>query len=191
MTAITEGRQRLAFDATWQVVEWDEADEFKGSMDFSFSGLPGRSVKAADAVGVRRRRGVPPLLLIAEFKDFDRTHLSARQQARIAAQGVSADVMRDVIAKVIDSLCGAGFAHDASGARLEALERWRSAVGLQAVAVLVLVCAELPVTQAVAAVTWTTELKRRLRWLGPRSRVLVTNRHRPFQGVGLEYSVTP
>lgn len=189
MTTITEGRQQLSFDATWHVVKWDEADEFIGSMESSFASLQGRSVKAADAVGVRRVRGATPLLLVAELKDFDQKHLSPEQQAIVAAQGVSPEVMRDVIAKVIDSLCGAGFAHDTSGARLEALERWRGAVGLQTVAVVVLVCVELPVTQAVVAVTWTTELKRRLRWLGPRSHVFVTSGRAPFRGAGLAYSI--
>jgi hypothetical protein len=189
MTEIIEGRQKLDFDTTWRVVKWDETGEYKGSMDFSFAGLPGRSVKAADAVGVRRVKGATPLLLIAELKDFDQKHLSPQKQARIAARGVTPEVMRDVIAKVIDSLCGAGFAHDASGMRAQPLERWRGAIGLQTVSVVILVCIELPLGQAVAAVTWTTEFKRRLRWLGPRSRIFVTSGRAPFDGAGLVYSI--
>lgn len=190
MMTITEGRQKLTLDASWHAVKWDEALEFKGSMESTFAQLSGRSVKAVDVVGVRRGRGIATVLLVAEFKDFDRPHLPAAQAIAVARQGTSDEVMRDIIAKVIDSLCGAAFAHDVAGARVSELDHWRTALDLKTTGVLVLVCVELPASQAMSVLPWTTALKRRLRWLGPSARVIVTGARRPFRGDGLAYEVT-
>lgn len=190
MTTVTEGRQELTFDASWRALKWDESQEFKGSMEATFAGLSERSVKAADVVGVRRGRGITPVALIAEFKDFDHPKIPAAQRAAAAQRGVSDEVMRDVIAKVVDSLCGAAFAHDTAGRRAQQLDGWRTALGLKTTSVLVLVCAELPITQAVAGVAWTAALKKRLRWLGPDAHIVVTSSSRPFRGEGLAYGLT-
>lgn len=183
-------RQRLTFDDTWQAVAWDERPEFKGSMEAAFNGLSGRSVKACDAVAVRRVVGQTPILLVAEFKDFDQTHLPADKRLEVARQGVSDEVMQAIISKLIDTLAGAAFSHDRHGRRGAELERWRSAVGLKNTRLLVLVCVELPRSQQLAATIWTTELKRRLRWLLPRASVIVTSSRAPFSGVGVEYTTT-
>jgi hypothetical protein len=187
---ITEGRQTLTLDASWHAVKWDDAGEFEGSMEPTFNQLSGRSVKAADVVGVRQGRGMATVLLVAELKDFDRSHLPAARAAAVARQGTSDEVMRDIIAKVIDSLCGATFANDAEGARAPELDRWRTALGLKTTSVLVLVCVELPPTQAVSVGPWNTALKKRLRWLGPRAHVIVTDARRPFPVDGLAYGVS-
>lgn len=190
MTTIPEKpkRQRLTFDDTWQAVEWDLMPEYKGSMESAFHGLAGRSVKACDAVGVRRAVGQTPILLAAEFKDFDQTHLPADKRLEVARKGVSDDVMQAVISKLIDTLAGATFSHDGDGHRSVELESWRSAVGLKSTRLLVLVCVELPRSQALAATIWTTEIKRRLHWLLPRASVIVTSSRAPFSGLGVVYS---
>ncbi len=190
MTTISAKRQRLTFDDTWQAVEWDLMPEYKGSMENAFYGLVGRSVKACDVVGVRRAPGHSPILLAAEFKDFDQTHLPADQRLAVARQGVSDEVMQAIISKLIDTLAGATFSHDRDGRRCAELERWRSAIGLKNTRLLVLVCVELPRTQQLAATIWTTELKRRLRWLLPRASVIVTSSRAPFSGAGVVYATT-
>ncbi len=165
--------------------------EFKGSMESAFAQLPGgRSVKAADVIAVRRGREVSPLLLVAEFKDYHRPQLPAAKQQVIAQQAMSKDVQASVVGKVIDSLAGATFAQDAHGGREATLERWRSTVGLRRVQLLVLLCVELPPSQALATSPWNTVLKRRLRWLHPSARVVVTSRQRSFAGLGVTYDVT-
>lgn len=190
MTAIREDRQELSLDRTWQAVKWDEAAEFKGSMEVTFHALPpGRSVKAADVVAVRRRRGASPLLLIAEFKDFNRPNLPPNIRTTLAEQALTSELMRNVLAKVIDSLAGAAFAHDKSGTRSPELQAWHAAIGVRTVSLLVLICVEVPPSQAPTVLAWTTELKRRLRWLGSKSHVLVTSSLTPMSGTGITYKV--
>jgi hypothetical protein len=146
-------------------------------------------VKAADAIAVRDVRYRPKLLLLAEFKDFDHPQIPPAQRAAAALSAVSDPLMRDVVRKVIDTLCGATFAHDSSQQRCVELTGWRPALGRPSTNLLILLCIEVPATQAVAALAWTKQLQRRLRWLGPNARVVVTNRARPFVGDGLTYRV--
>lgn len=191
MTAVKEGRQQLAFDSAWRVVKWDEAQEFKGAMETAFHQLSGRSVKAVDVVAIRRTRGVTTVHLVAEFKDFDPPTASAGQRAAAARQALTSEMTRDIVAKVVDSLCGAAFSHDQANSRGAELQAWRSALSLKTAALLVLVCVELPPARKLAVVPWTTELKRRLRWLGPRAHVVVTSSINPYQGNGITYSLHP
>jgi len=190
VTTIAAKRQRLTFDDTWQAVEWDLMPEYKGSMENAFHGLVGRSVKACDVVGVRRAAGHAPIILVAEFKDFDQTHLPADERLAVARQGVSDDVMQAIISKLIDTLAGATFSHDRDGRRCGELERWRSAVGLKNTRLLVLICVELARSEDPLATIWTTALKQRTRWLLPRASVIVTSSRAPFSGVGVEYATT-
>jgi hypothetical protein len=191
MSAIREDRQELSFDQSWQTLKWDQAVEFKGSMEKTFyEPLQGRSVKAVDVVGARRRGvGAPPLLLVAEFKDFNRPNLPPNARTSAAQQALTNELMRDVLAKVVDSLCGVTFAHDPSGGRSTESEAWRATASLRTVSVLVLICVEVPPSQAPTINVWTTELRKRLRWLGPRSAVIVTSSLRPYAGNGISYSL--
>ena len=192
MTTITEGRQRLDFDASWGAVQWDLCPEYKGSMETAFSNLPGtRSVKAADVVAVRRVRGLAPVLLVAEFKDYHRPQLPRDEQQEIARNAVSDVVQASVVGKVIDSLAGAAFARDAAGGRHQVFERWRSTVGLKSAQLLVLLCVEMPPSQALVTSPWNTALKHRLDWLHPNARVVVTGSQRPFAGLGISYGLVP
>ena len=190
MTSVSERRQRLDFDTSWQVVKWDESDEFDGSMDPALHQLPPDGVKAADVVGVRTQSRRPRTILIAEFKDFDHPSVPAHDHARVAEQATSDAVMRDLVRKVIDTLSGATFAHDASASRCAELDDWRPALARASTSLLVLLCIEVPATQALAVLPWTKELQRRLRWLGPKTQVIVTSSARPFRGDGGAYVVT-
>lgn len=98
--------------------------------------------------------------------------------------------MQDIVRKVIDTLSGATFAHDAQRQRSVDLHGWRPALGRSTTTMLVLVCIEVPATQAVAALAWTKKLQQRLRWLGPAARVVVTTSARPFNGMGVAYSAS-
>lgn len=190
MTTVYEQHQVLQFDSTWKVLKWDTAPEFVGSMRSAFSNLSvtnPRGVKAADVVAARRGRGLTPLMLIAELKDFDHPDVPIAQQKAVAQQATSNEVMRDIIAKVIDSLCGATFAHDAVGGRCDELAAFQSALGKSTCRLLILYCVEIP--KPVAALAWNTALKQRLRWLGPRTTVIVTNRS-TFTGNGIAYSIS-
>jgi hypothetical protein len=190
MTSVIERRQRLDLDSTWDVVKWDEADEFDGSMDQALHNLPADGVKAADVVGVRSQPRQPRVVLVAELKDFAHPNVPLVHQQRVALQATSGELMRDVVRKVIDTLCGATFAHDASAVRCAELDAWRRALGRSSTSLLILLCIEVPATQALAVLPWTKELQRRLRWLGPKARVIVTSSARPFRGDGVVYAVT-
>lgn len=187
MTTINEGRQALHFDSSWRVLKWDESDEFVGSMDRALHQLPRDGVKAADVVGMRDIRHQPKMLLIVEFKDFDSPNIPRAQRGAVALAAVSDNLMRDIVRKVIDSLSGATFAHDSVHKRCTELNPWRPALGCVKTTMLVLLCIEVPKSQLIAALSWTKELQGRLRWLGPRSRVIVTSSSRPFQGDGITY----
>lgn len=189
MTAIVEGRQRLDFDASWNVVKWDDADEFKGSMERALHQLSGNSVKAADVVAVRQRQGSSPTMLVAELKDFAHPEIPADRRAQHALQATSDRLMAAVVRKVIDTLCGASHSYGASDERSEELEAWRTALGASEYRLLILVCVEVPRTQLAAVLTWTKALQQRLRWLGPHASVLVTTSRTPFRAEGIEYSV--
>lgn len=112
------------------------------------------------------------------------------QEEQAARAAVSDTLMGDVVRKVVDTLAGATFAHDSRGRRNADLDGWRPALGRSTTALLVLLCIEVPASQTVAALAWTKQLQRRLRWLGPRARVLVTTSQRPFNGVGISYLVS-
>lgn len=189
-TRITEGRQHLEFDSSWQVVAWDATDEydFLKSTFANLSATPPRSVKGSDVVGVRpavgSRRAV---VAVAEFKDFDHPNIPPGQRLAAARHATSDKLMSDVIAKVIDTLVGASFGHDATRSRLAALDEWRRSLGDPHTQILVLVCVELPASQVLAAQAWATALKRRLRWLGGRASVSVTSSRSPFRGSGIRY----
>jgi hypothetical protein len=192
VTGIREDRQLLQFDSRWRVVRWDEADEFKGSMEPTFSNLTSamRSVKAGDVVAIREATLTdPPLLLVAEFKDFDHPNILPHQRAAAALHGTSHELMSDVLAKVIDTLTGATYAHDQQGVRCDELRSWRATAADNAANLLVLICVELPRTQIVAAQTWTTDLKRRLAWLGPNAHVVVTTSAAPYDANGVRYAL--
>lgn len=68
-------------------------------------------------------------------------------------------------------------------------QAFRKAVGAPGAALLVMLCIEGTRSQAVAAGPWTKDLQRRLRWLGPRARVVVTSRFTPFDELGIRYRV--
>ncbi len=182
MTLVREGRQYLEFEDEWAVVEWDKCDEYLQGIQ---SATPG--VKASDVVAVKVAQRRSGSLLIAEFKDFTNPAIPPGQAAEAAAAATSDRLIDALVRKVIDSLSGATFSHDARQARSERLERWRSTVGIEELTILVLVCVEVPRSQAVAVPIWTKKLQNRLRWLGPRAQVVVTSSDRPFSGSGLTY----
>lgn len=193
MSRFSERRQHLDLAEDWEGLKWDDCDEFIKPYAASFAQTapePGRSVKGADVVAVRRGRGRAPVLLVGEFKDFANPTIPQRERLEKAKQATSPQVMGDVIAKVIDTLCGASFAHDDRDGRSAELESWRRAVGAPAPRVVVLLAVELPSAAGPAALAWNTELKRRLRWLGPRATVVVTTASHPVSGYGMSYSVT-
>ena len=185
MTVVQEDHQELRFDSAWTVIKWDEAPEFVGSFDRALHSLPGEGVKASDVVAVRAPRGKTRTLLIAEFKDFDRPAISATE----AERAVSDELARRIVRKVIDTLCGVTFAHDARDARSPKLDSWRPSLARSTSSLLVLVCIEVPKSQAVAAGPWTKKLQQRLRWLGPNAQIVVTNSTRPFAADGIAYGV--
>lgn len=185
MTTIVERRQKLVFDNSWRVVKWDQAQEYVTGLQPS---LTRGGVKAGDVVGVRVLPRQPRTLLFAEFKDFSHPNIPAAQRHKAALAGVSETLLHDIVRKVIDSLAGATFAHDPADARCLELEDWRSALGRSTTMLFILVCVELPPSQALAALAWTKKLQQRLRWLGPRSKVIVTSGVRPFSGLGITYS---
>ncbi len=187
MTTITEGRQHLDFDATWEAFQWDLAGEFVGSMDGALHLLPGDGVKAADVVGVKRDSSRPAILVIAEFKDF--THPAIPESHRAAkARGAESDKLRrDIVRKVVDTLTGATFAYDSQNSRRPELKSWRAAVADTAVRLLVLVCVELSKPAIITMLNG--ELQRRLRWLGPNATVLVTGSATPFSAHGISYRI--
>jgi len=189
VTSIVEDRQRLDFDASWRVLKWDEADEFVNGLQPALHQLKG-GIKAADVVGVRSVPRRERTLLIAEFKDFDHPDVPPPRRQQVACAAVSDELTRDIVRKVIDTLSGATFAHDAQRQRCGDLEGWRPALGRSTTTLLVLVCIEVPATQAVAALAWTKKLQQRLRWLGPRACVIVTTSARPFNGAVIAYSVS-
>jgi hypothetical protein len=184
MTTISERRQHIDFDASWRVCKWDESSEFIGSMSSALNDLPGNGVKAADVIGIDDHPNRPRTILVAEFKDYDHPRAETNRQA------TSSESIRDVVRKIIDTLAGVTFAHDTNDERRGELAGWRRALALSKTTVLVLVCVEAPSTQAAMVVnTWTTELQRRLRWLGPDAQILVTNSATPFRGQGIAYRV--
>ena len=188
MTTIREGRQTLSFDTSWSVLKWDGSHEFVGSMDAALHQLGG-GVKAADVVGVRDIRRQAKLLLIAEFKDFEHPGIPTSRRAAAALAATSGDLMQNIVRKIVDTLSGATFAHDSSQQRCPELDSWRPALGRATTRMLVLVCVEMPESQGLAALPWTKELQRRLRWLGPNTRVIVSTSCRPFRGEGITYQV--
>lgn len=190
MTSVRERRQRLDLDPTWRVVKWDAAAEFSGSMDQALHQLPSDGVKAADVVAVRVQPRRPRTILVAEFKDFANPTIPASRRAEKAMQATSDELMRDVVRKIIDTLSGATFAHDSQGTRSGELDEWRPALGRTSTSLLVLLCVEVPPSQAVAVLPWTKNIQRRLRWLGPNARVIVTSSARPFRGDGVAYGVS-
>jgi hypothetical protein len=188
MKSVAERRQRLDFDASWRVLKWDEADEFIDGLQPSLHQLAG-GIKAADVVGVRAIPRRARTLLIAEFKDFDHPNIPSEQRSQLALDAVSDELMQGIVRKVIDTLTGATFAHDARLQRCADLEGWRPALGRSTTTLLILLCIEVPASQSVAVLAWTKVLQQRLRWLGPRTRVVVTTSMRPFNGLGVTYSV--
>lgn len=191
MTVITERRQQLNFDNNWRAVKWDESPEFKGSYERALHELPGQGVKAADVVGVRRRSPTPPIILVGEFKDFDYPTIPPAQRQRVALQAVSDDLLSILVRKVIDTLSGASFAHDQQAARGRELRDLQRALGHARPSILVLFCVETPRTQSLAMLPWTKKLQQRLDWLGPNARVIVTSAQRPFDHLGVRYSINP
>jgi hypothetical protein len=187
--SITEDRQSLAFDSNWRVLKWDEAPEFVEGQQSSLQGLGG-GIKAADVVGVRSVPSRPRTVLVAEFKDFDHPKVPPGHRPKVAADAVSEELMRDIVRKVIDTLAGATFAHDSQSARCAELDAWRPALGRSTTTMLVLLCIEVPKSQAVVALAWTKKLQQKFRWLGPHARVVVTNGSRPFSGLGITYRVS-
>lgn len=188
MAMITEGRQRLEFDATWRALKWDSAKEFIGSMDGALHQLPGEGVKAADVVGVKSRESSgTAMLFIGEFKDFAHPAIPARQRTAVVLQAKSDKLQRDVVRKVIDTLAGATFAHDSGDIQRLELKRWRAATADATVRLLILLCVELPKPAVITMLNG--ELRRRLRWLGPNATVLVTSSATPFSALGISYRI--
>jgi hypothetical protein len=121
--------------------------------------------------------------MVAEFKDY------SHPQAVATGQSQSQVALRDVMRKVMDSIVGATFAHNATGARCVEL-RERRAVSATQPAVLVLFCVETTPTQAAIVVNaWRTELQRRLNWLGPGAQIVVTCGASAFRKLGIIYRV--
>jgi len=187
MTTLSEDRQHLDFDDDWIVVKWDERAEFTSGLRGSLQ-RRGDGVKGADVVGVGGR-GSAKVALVAEFKDFDNPRIPAAQAADAARKATSTSLIDDLVRKVIDTLCGATFAHDASRRRGAELTPWRPAVATTTTQLLLLFCIEVPRTQAAAVGPWTKRLQQRLRWLGPNARVLVTSSTTPFTAAGVRYRV--
>ncbi|MCP9488827.1 MAG: hypothetical protein MSC31_03010 [Solirubrobacteraceae bacterium MAG38_C4-C5] len=190
MTTISEQRQHLDFDAYWSVVKWDAAREYIGNLEAALHGLSDAvPTKASDVVGVSVNRG-PRTLLVAEFKDYEHTSIPASQRAQKALDATSDKLMAGLVRKVIDTLCGATFAHDGDGNRSSEAQGFAALAGEPTRDLLVLFCIEVPRTQAVAVLAWTTRLQKRLSWLGPRAHVIVTNSARPFSAGGITYRIT-
>lgn len=194
MAEIVDARQRLTFDEdVWHAVKWDDEPEFLGHMQSSFANLTpskgARSVKAADVTAVGSPGG-RPLLLIGEFKDFDHPNASAAERAKVATDAATHQLLTDVIGKVLDTMAGRTFSSHNGGANAQR-ERWRSALGAPDVALLLLLCVELPATQALTAQVWQKALERRLRWVGPNAQALVTTSRRPFAELGVTYDLVP
>lgn len=185
MTTIREQRQSLEFDSSWQVFKWDTSSEFVGSFEQTLHELPGEGAKAADVAGIRTLRGSPRTLVIAEFKDFNRPGPEAIERA------VSDDLARNIVRKVIDTLCAATFSHDSAGLRRKELTEWRPSLGRSTTNILILVCVEVPEVLSPAAGAWSKKLQQKLRWLGPNASVIVTNSSRPFVGDGIIYKAEP
>lgn len=187
MTTVTEGRQRLELDDSWRVLKWDAADEYVHGMQRALHQLGG-GLSAADVVATRRMPRQRTLMVV-ELKDFEHPRIPDHEREQNALDAVSDTLMRDIVRKVVDTLAGATFAHDGKQRRCPALDDWRPAIGLATTRILILLCIEVPASQAVAALAWTKQLQRRLRWLGPHARVVVTNSARPFAGIGVAYRV--
>jgi len=188
MPRITEKRQILDFDSSWTAIKWDESGEFVGSMERALHQL-NDGVKAADVIAVRDVRYRPKTLLLAEFKDYDHPNVPQQQQQQTALAAVSSNLMQNIVRKIIDTLSGVTFAHSSNDQRCDELASWRPALGQKSTLLIVLLCIEVPPSQSIVALAWTKELQRRLRWLGPNARVIVTNQNRPFQGDGFTYRV--
>jgi hypothetical protein len=185
MGTLRERRQSLDFDRGWLVVKWDDCDEFTHGIRTAFHQLEG-GVSGADGVGARPGDGVG---LIVEFKDYDHPDIPPSQRAAKAREAVSDKLVRLLVRKVIDTLCGATFSHDAADRRSAALRSWQSTIGSDASELLILFCIEVPRSQALAVLPWTKKLQQQLGWLGPRARVIVTSGDRPFAGAGVRYHV--
>lgn len=157
MTTVEERRQKLHFDSSWEVSKWDASREFVGSLENALHGLPGEGTKAADVVGIRAQRSKPRILIAAEFKDFDDPSMPPEAAAEAALAALSDPLARNIIRKVIDTLCGATFAHDTENGRMGHLDEWRAALALSTTRILILVCVEVPKARAAAIGPWTTE----------------------------------
>lgn len=185
MTTVSERRQHLDFDGSWQVIKWDEAREYTGQIEAAVPGpAEAQPVKATDVVAARAS-----LLVVAEFKDFDLPSIP-QQEREQAARGAASDKLAPaLVRKVIDSLAGATFSHDLDDARCAPLRSFAGVIADAKTPMLVLFCIEVTRTQAAAIVPLTTLLKKRLRWLGPNARVLVVSGSASFADVGVEYRV--
>jgi hypothetical protein len=180
---VSERRQHLELADEWDVLKWDDCEEFRGGVQRADVG-----VKAADIVAARMARRGAASLLVCEFKDFEHPDIPSEQRAGVALQALSDDLADALVRKVIDTLSGATFSHDKHDQRCHALSTWRAAAAEDS-DVLVLFCIEVPRSQALAVLAWTAKLKRRLRWLGPRALVLVTSSARPFSSADISYRV--
>lgn len=187
MTTISEGRQHLDFDNDWIVVKWDERAEFTTGLRGALQ-RKGGGVKGADVVGIGGPRGAK-VALVAELKDFANPQIPDERAADVAAKAVSDELIDDLVRKVIDTLCGITFSHDRSHQRGPELAPWRPALVSTTTQLLVLFCIEVPQSQAAVVGPWTKRLQRRLRWLGPQARVLVTSSARPFPWDGIAYRI--
>jgi hypothetical protein len=198
MSTISERRQHLDFDSSWRVVKWDVSDEFvvgigtalnvsRDSHQDSTSQPaigPTDGVKAADVIGVRDIQPGPKTILVAEFKDFTWPNIPPHEVAQAVEKSESADVIEELVRKVIDTLAGATF----SRSSVEREVDWFPALRLSTTKIFVLVCLETPDPLSVG--TLSKELQRRLQWLGKSASVLVTSSTTPFSGEGVSYRIT-
>lgn len=189
---LRERRQELHFSDDWAVVKWDECAEFKEGIATAFDQLKGDGVKGADGVGVSLAAGRTgsQIALVVEFKDYAHPDIPEHQRAQRAREAVSDELLQTLVRKVIDTLCGATFASDRQGDRSDVLTRWHSAIGSQTSRLLVLFCIEVPRSQAVAILPWTTKLQQKLHWLGLRANVIITSSSVPFSQAGIRYRVS-
>lgn len=144
-------------------------------------------VKAVDVLAARLVRGERTLLLAAEMKDFSDPAVPEQYRPDKARQALSDQVMGVVVRKVVDSLCGATYAHDSTGRRCRELRPWRTALSTADLAVFYFV--GLPNPASIESVTWTTELKKRLGWLVPFGTVFVITSNTTMPEIGLSYTM--
>lgn len=181
-TEVRERRLSLTFEDGWAVTKWDEGSEYRDGLQTT------NGVKACDVVAVRPD-GPRPILVLAEFKDFDDPKISNSRRAAAARKATSATLIEELVHKTLDTLAGATFAHDQEHQRSGVLAAWDRVIRRGSPSILLLFCIEFPGSQEPMILPWSTKLKQRLRYLGPDVHVVVTSRDSVFDRLGIRYAV--